>query len=174
MGMEKSVCSNCQKSKAALSCGICESIICKYCAQFLEEETFSYLPEIPADLSHSVYCQTCFQDKVEGALQAYNHDLESAKEILVFFKNQGKETRLIKRLEDPIQVENCLDHKDVVMRLAFLAVKAKLNGIVDIVVTSEKVRTGSYQTLKWKGIGVPAHIRADKLLRDKSLEQTPN
>ncbi len=172
--MEKSICSICQKSKAALNCGICDIVICKYCAQFLEEETFSYLPEIPKDLSHSVYCQSCYQEKVEGPLQSYNQDLESAKEILVFFKNQGKETRLIKRLEDPIQVENCLDHQDVVMRLAFLAVQAKYNGIVDIVVSSEKVRTGTYQTLKWKGVGVPANIRADKLLRDKSLEQTPN
>ncbi len=172
--MEKSVCSNCQKSKAALSCGICESIICKYCAQFLDEETFSYLPNIPHELSHTVYCQGCYQDKVEVSLREYNQDLVSAKEILVFFKNQGKETRLIKRLEDPIFVENCSDYKDTVMRLAFLTFKANYNGIVDIVISSEKVRTGSYQTLKWKGTGVPAIIRADKLLRDKSLEQTPN
>ena len=172
--MGNSVCSNCQKAKAALSCGICHSTICKYCAKFLEEETLSYMPAIPPELSHTVYCEGCYHGKVAGPLADYNQDLESAKEILVFFKNQGKETRLIKRLEDPIQVENCLDHQDVVMRLAFLTLKAGYNGMVDIVISSEKVRTGNYQTLKWKGVGIPARIRADKLLRDKSLEQTPN
>ena len=172
--MGNSVCSNCQKSKAALNCGICHSVICKYCAQFLEEETLSYMPAIPPDLSHTVYCESCYHEKVAGPVQSHIEDLESAKDILIFFKNQGKETRLIKRLEDPIQVENCLDHQDVVMRLAFLTLKAGYNGIVDILVSSEKVRNGNYQTLKWKGVGIPAHIRADKLLRDKSLEQTPN
>ncbi len=132
------------------------------------------MPAIPPELSHTVYCEGCYHGKVAGPLADYNQDLESAKEILVFFKNQGKETRLIKRLEDPIQVENCLDHQDVVMRLAFLTLKAGYNGMVDIVISSEKVRTGNYQTLKWKGVGIPARIRADKLLRDKSLEQTPN
>ncbi len=132
------------------------------------------MPAIPPELSHTVYCEGCYHEKVAGPLADYNQDLESAKEILVFFKNQGKETRLIKRLEDPIQVENCLDHQDVVMRLAFLTLKAGYNGMVDIVISSEKVRTGNYQTLKWKGVGIPARIRADKLLRDKSLEQTPN
>ncbi len=129
---------------------------------------------IPPELSHTVYCEACYHEKVAGPLADYNQELESAKEILVFFKNQGKETRLIKRLEDPIRVENCLDYQDVVMRLAFLTQKAGFNGMVDIAISSEKVRTGNYQTLKWKGVGIPAHIRADKLLRDKSLEQTPN
>ena len=172
--MEKLTCATCQKSKALLNCGVCDTITCKYCAQFLEEDTFSFLKSKPEILQHSVYCPTCYQEHVESALLKYNQDLEAAKDILVFFKNQGKETRLIKRLEDPINVYECIDYQDAVMRLAFLTLKAGYNGIVDIVVTSEKVRNGNYQTLVWKGTGIPTIIRADKLLRDKSLEQTPN
>jgi len=167
-------CSTCQKPKAKLSCGICHCSVCKNCAQFLEEDRFSFLAEIPKDLSHGVYCGSCFEEKVTPALQDYDQTMEQAKEIIVFYKKQGKETRLIKRLEPPVKVVDCADHDETIMRLAFFAVKAGFNAIVDVDVTSEKVKFGTYQNLKWKGTAVPAYVDESRLPKDRSLWQNPN
>jgi hypothetical protein len=100
--------------------------------------------------------------------------MEKARNILVFMKKQGKETRLIRRLEDPVRVLNCPDHDQTLMRLAFFAAQKNYNAIIDVDLVCEKVRTGSYQTLKWSGTGIPAHVDDDKLLKDRSLWQNPN
>jgi hypothetical protein len=48
------------------------------------------------------------------------------------------------------------------MRLAFLAAENNFNALVDVVVTSEKVRNEGYQTTKWKGTGVPVPLDESK------------
>jgi len=172
--MGKAVCTVCQKPKATLECGLCQDHLCKYCARIMDEDSFSFLAEVPADLSHGVYCTPCFENKVSTALQDYNQTMESAKDILVFYKAHSKETRLVKRVEDPISVADCADERDVILRLAFLAVKSKHNGIIDIEVSAKKVKTGSYQTTTWSGTGIPANVRPEKLIKDKSLWNYPS
>ncbi len=172
--MEKFTCCTCQKPKANLVCEICESHLCKYCAQFTDEETFSFLPEIPPDLRHTTYCGPCYNDKVAPALADYLKTMEAAKEIMVFDKKQGKETRLIKRLEDPISVSDCADESETVLRLAFLAAQKKLNAIVDVDLSSEKIKNGSFRTTKWRGTAVPCYVNPEKLLKDRALRQNPN
>lgn len=172
--MEKTVCSTCGKSKAQLTCGLCESTICKYCTQFLDDETFSFLKVIPPLLSHTTYCGYCFDAQVGPELEAYNKTKELAKSILVFTKDQKKETRLVKRVEDPVSVENCLDREETLLRLAFFAAKANYNAIIDVDLKPEKIRQGAYQTMKWSGSGVPAHVIESKLLRDKAFSHNPN
>jgi hypothetical protein len=44
------------------------------------------------------------------------------------------------------------------MCLAFLAVRAGYNTIVDVETSSEKVDLGGYQTSKWKGRGLPVKL----------------
>jgi hypothetical protein len=81
-----------------------------------------------------------------------------AKEVMVFFKTQSEETRLIRRVEKPFQVSDCVDRDEVIMRLAFLAAENNFNALVDVSVLSEKVRNEGYQTTKWKGTGVPVQL----------------
>lgn len=172
--MEKIACITCYKPKATLECGLCHDPICKYCARFSDEDTFSFLAKIPADLSHTTYCNPCYEAKVAPELEAYRQTMEQAKEIAVFFKKQNKETRFIKRLEDPVHVIECADRDETILRLAFFAAKANLNSILDVEVTSEKIKSGTYQTHKWSGTGVPAHVNPEKLMKDRSFSDPPN
>lgn len=155
--MENSNCATCFKPNSQLICGICQAHVCKKCAVFLEEGSFSFLAEIPKDLSHGTYCPSCFNDKVSPELESYNETMERARNVTVFDKNQGKETRLIKRKEQPIRVTNCPDKEEAQLRLAFLAVKANYNTIVDVDIYPQKHRSGSYQTTIWTGVATPVN-----------------
>lgn len=172
--MEKNLCSTCFKPKATLSCGVCAEAVCKYCAQFLEEDSFAFLTAKTADLLHTTYCRPCFDAKVAPQLESYNRTVERAKEVQIFLKKQNKETRFIRRDEDRLHVQNCVDERDVLMRLAFQAASRDFNGVIDVDLDSRKVRTGAYQTTQWWGSGVPAAINPDKLMKDRSFWSTPN
>lgn len=164
-GMEKFTCCTCQKPKATLECGICKDYVCKNCAHFLDDDSFSFMAQIPADLAHGTYCIPCFDSKVASELESYNETMEQAKNIHVFEKDQGKETRFFKRLEKPIKVENCPDRKETLLRLAFFAVKGGFNTLIDVDVTSAKIRSGTYQTQIWTGSGIPTTVEERRLNR---------
>ncbi|MBL7545898.1 MAG: hypothetical protein JNL11_18920 [Bdellovibrionaceae bacterium] len=167
-------CISCQKDKALLKCGLCESDVCKYCAQILPEGSFSFIPNAPDHLKHSVYCGYCFDGQIADAWNDYQKTMEQARNIQVFLSHQGKETRLIKRKEKPFQVVDCLDHDETLMRLAFQAVKAGFNALVDVDLTSKKVRINGYQTQIWSGRGTPVNITARDQVRDRSIWHNPN
>lgn len=151
-------CQSCGKASSTLECGLCKEALCKNCAEFLEAETLAFLKPLPEDLSHAVYCGSCYAKTVAPALESYSDTLEKAKNVFVYLKKQGKETRLLKRTAPPVQVLDCPDYDETLLRLAFLAVQDQYNAIIDVDITSEKVRHGGYQTLKWQGRAVPTHI----------------
>lgn len=160
--MENASCCVCQKPKATLQCGICVSAVCKYCAQFVEEDQFSFLPKTPPDLSHTTYCGPCFDAKVAPEIEAYEQAMKRAKAITVFFTGDSKQTRNFKRIEKPIKVKNCDDREETLLRLAFLAVHAKFNAIIDVEIISEKVRSGAYQTTKYSGKAMPTNVTSER------------
>ena len=168
--MEKSTCCICQKPKATLECGICKEALCKYCAQFLEDDAFSFLAQIPPELAHGTYCNPCFDAKVAPELASYQETMERAKNIHVFEKDQGKETRFFKRLEETLKVENCADRNETVLRLAFFTVKAGFNTLIDVDVDYAKVRNGSYKTHVWNGSGIPTHVDEARLNRKSRFD----
>lgn len=168
--MEKSVCCTCQKPKATLQCGVCKEPVCKNCAQFLEEGSFSFLAQIPEPLSHSTYCSPCFDANVSSELADYNHYMELAKDIHVFEKDQGKETRFFNRKEKTVKVEKCADREETLLRLAFFAAKGGFNTLIDVDVTYEKVVSGTYKTHMWKGSGVPTTVAETRLNRKSTLK----
>ena len=151
-------CICCQKTKSLLECGLCKSEVCKYCAQIMPEGSFSFMPDAPDELKHSVYCGPCFVTNIEEKWNDYQATMEKAKNINVFMDDQGKETRLIKRKERPYKIVDCKDHDEAMMRLAFHAVQSGYNTLVDVSLTSKKVRVNGYQTLIWAGSGVPVTV----------------
>ncbi|MEZ0391656.1 MAG: hypothetical protein ACAH59_05540 [Pseudobdellovibrionaceae bacterium] len=169
-----SSCVSCQNSKASLQCGICHQSLCKTCAEFLDEGHFSFLSPVPEELSQTTFCPQCFQEKIAPALLRYEEQKEKAKEILVFFKHQGKETRLISRKESLYKISSCPDRDETLLRLAFFAVGAGFNALIDVDLVSEKIRNGSRQHLIWHGSARPAHVDVSKLPKDRSLWQNPN
>lgn len=172
--MSNEKCTTCSKPKATLTCGICQDSICKKCTQFVEENFFSFLTKVPKYLSHSAYCNTCYTEKVLPEINKYSEMMEAAKNILVFMKAQFKETRLVKRLADPIHIKECNDYDEIIMRLAFKAVELKYNGIIDVDVVSKKVKVGNYQTTVFSATAIPANVKEDKLIKDKSNWSSPN
>jgi hypothetical protein len=173
LGME--TCVLCRKNETSLKCGLCHSATCKYCAHVMDPESFSFFKKNSEVLSHSVYCPTCFNAHVAEPLENYDRLLERAKNIDVFFKTQGKETRLVKRTVKPIVIEECFDRDELILRLAFFAAEAGFNAVVDIDLASEKVGAGgSYKKLKWRGVGTPANISERTKVHDKSIWHNPN
>lgn len=172
--MDTVSCESCGKSKAPLNCGHCHKRICKSCAHFLEDGSFSFLPKVPSELTHTTYCEPCFYEQVAPEQTKYEAAMEQAKEILIFFKQQSKETRLIERSEDPIEVLDCADRDETIMRLAFLASRKGFNAVIDIELKPKKVRDNAYQTCVWHAVGIPAQVIDRKLIKDKSLRHYPN
>lgn len=160
--MEKSSCCVCQKPKATLQCGLCESPVCKYCAQFLDEDQFSFIPDLAKELRHSTYCGPCYDARVAPELQAYEETMQKARNITVFFNVDSKQTRNFKRTEKPFKVRDCADREEALLRLAFLAVQGQFNALIDVDIVSEKIREGSYQTTKYHGTGMPAQVTSTR------------
>ena len=161
--MKNQVCCSCHKPKVNFQCALCESGLCKGCTQFMDENSFSFLKKVPTELAHSIYCPKCFDDKVADTLQNYKETMEKAKEVIIFFKNEGKKTRLLPRKEEPYQVIDCLDKEETILRLAFFAAQANFNSIIDVDLTYSKVIHGSHKYLKWKGTAVPCQLDSKTL-----------
>lgn len=163
--MKKNCCS-CQRPKANYVCPLCEQDVCKACAQFLDEASFAFLPSRPSELSHSLYCPRCFDDKVAGPLAEYEAGVEKARQVAVFMKNESKRTRLFPRKETPVVVIDCLDEDETILRLAFLAAQDNYNAIIDVDLKSEKVISGSHKYTKWKGTAMPCNLEERQLRQE--------
>jgi hypothetical protein len=151
------VCKTCHKPKANYACGICEEPICKTCTEFLTE-TFSFLKKVPVELTHSSYCTVCFDQSVRAPLDAYNETMEAAKEIIIYSKEQSKLTRGLKRLEDPLKVENCEDEEEALMRMSFDAVKMNFNALIDVQFKTSKIIIGSHKKTMVSATAVPVTL----------------
>lgn len=161
--MKSTSCGICQKPKASLMCGICQTSICKNCAHFLDANHFSFLVSIPSELTKGTYCGPCFSEKVESHLEDYSACMDKAKSITVFDIADSKLTRNFKRKEKPFNVQDCADREEALMRLAFLTVKAGFNALIDVSITAKKVRSGTYQTTIYSGSGIPVHLNSTRL-----------
>jgi hypothetical protein len=160
--VKKAVCVSCHDQKASLVCFACTEAVCKTCAQFVDEDTFSFRKAIPEGLGEGAYCFQCYDSKVQPELSSYAQELERAGTIQVFTKDQTKETRLMKRSEETFAVEGCTDRDETLLRLAYQAVRAGYEVLVDVDLSSKKVRDHAYQKAMWSGTGVPARHRSQR------------
>ena len=164
----------CGKSTSGLECGLCKAALCKSCTVFLDADYFSFLPKVPQELTHCAYCNDCFTAQIQAQVDEYDQKLERAKNILVYEKKQSKETRLFKRLEEPVNVTNCSDRQETLLRLGFLAAELNYNAIIDVHIEAKKISNGSYQTTVFSGSGIPTKVDTSKIIRDRSHWQNPN
>jgi hypothetical protein len=173
--MEKAVCATCESTKTTLRCGLCEDPSCKNCARLFDEDAFRFLPKVSDEIQKGVYCESCYQAKIAETAEAYEATMTAARNVDVYFKDQGKETRLIPRAKNiKYVINNCTDRDELILRFAFLAVLDGYSTIVDVDVVADKVRDGSYQTTNYHGSAVPANARPDHIPRDRSLRHNPN
>jgi hypothetical protein len=172
--MSSHTCTICQKRPTSLECGVCSEFVCKYCAQILDTDLLVAFEKAPESYATGLFCAPCFDSKIAPIITSHREVLERAKNVHIFFKTQGKETRLVKRNEKPVSYQDCADHDELLLHLAFAAAKKGFNAIVDVVVQSKKVRSGSYQKLIWSGTGVPASYNDRHQVHDKSIWHNPN
>lgn len=113
---------------------------------------------------------TCFEAKVAPVMEKYDSLMEQAGDVTVYFINQGKETRLIKRSDKKLRIEECSDRDETLLRLAFRAVEAGYNTIVDTELTYEKHRDGSFKISNWKGTATAANLDDRNRPRESKLK----
>jgi len=172
--MEKLLCGTCQVAHTTLKCGLCNTPACKACVHLFDEDAFSFLPKVPAHLSKGVYCNACFEAKVAADKDSYEKTMQAARQIDIYFKDQGKETRLMRREGEPFIINECADREELILRLAFLGALNGFSTLVDVDIVGKKVREGSYQTTIYRGSATPANARPNQIPKDKSIRHNPN
>ena len=171
MAADENLCASCRIKKPSNTCALCAARVCKKCVQFLDEEYFRYLKPLPEKLQHTNYCGPCFVTTVAPAQAEYDALMERARNMVVFLKKKGEETRLLNRSAKPIRVEDCSDEEDTLLRLALIAAKENYNVILDVELFSTIVRhTGGYQTMRWRGSAVPSKVDPEWLKRTENRQ----
>jgi hypothetical protein len=152
------ICETCRKPKANYQCGLCQHSVCKGCGHFLGEDAFSFLRKVPKELSHTIYCGPCFDQHVNEAKTRYDENLEKAREIIVFSKDETRKTSHIKRKEPPYKVEDCEDEDETLLRLAFFAVEDGFNCLLDVQYTHRKIIVGSHKKTVFSATAIPVNV----------------
>jgi hypothetical protein len=155
---EQLFCKTCRRPKANFNCGLCHELTCKSCAQFLGEDTFSFLKKIPNELHHNTYCAQCFDEKVSHSLSEYESTMDKAKNVMVFTKDETKKTGHLKRKEAAYLVENCEDEGETILRLAFYAAQDGFNCLLDVELRHKKIIVGSHKKTIYSGTATPITI----------------
>lgn len=172
-------CCSCLKSQPQLQCCSCTEAVCKKCAQFISQDTFSCLTSMPEGLLIGTYCPACYDQKALPLVQEYETTLEAAHDVHIFFRGQGQERRamFLRKNEAPIHVSDCIDQDDALMKLAFIAAKNNFNTIIETEVASKKIHDGSYTLLKWHGSAIPCHgdlTRLNRTVEAKFESKSPS
>ncbi len=158
-------CEICLQKKAQHSCELCEKSVCKNCKEDLDSFTFSFLTKVPAELSKSLYCLHCYDSVVGPARQEYDDKLKQAEEIYFLTKAYPGYVRVLKRHTKRVEILDCDDRRETILRMAFMAVELGFNAIIEADVKSHKARKGGYQTSRWVGSAMPANVDAAQLER---------
>lgn len=141
--------------------------------EFVDDETFAFLDRLPEGVALGAYCLPCFDVRVRPALDDYEDLMSAAENVNMFYLSQSKESRFVRRTERKIQVDNCTDKQEAILRLAFKAVQIGKNALVDVDLKSRKViAAGGYQSSLWTGVAVPAVI--DEAHLNRRFIGTPN
>lgn len=163
--MSDGVCLSCRRTRPVSPCEVCFEEVCSNCEHFLGASTFSFLKEVPSELSHSHYCQGCYDSKVEPALESYRETMKRAEKVYVFFTSQRKSLPVLRRSKEKISVEKCEDRDETILRLAFFAAQQDYNAILETDVASVKVRDAGYEHKVWRGSALPVQVDAEKVER---------
>lgn len=167
--MEK-ICVSCLKPDAERECGSCVGDVCRKCAQFLADDSFPFLNPKPEALSHTYYCQHCYDETVAPELTAYQAKLEAARQTYFFFDRRKKAVPFLKKAREDVTVTDCADRNETILRLAFLTQEQGYNAVLDAVIENEKIRMEGWQKTKWSGRGTPAKVDAERLDRPFLLD----
>jgi hypothetical protein len=167
--VENHTCASCTRRVATRECGLCQIDLCKRCVRFLDGDAFSFMKQIPPELTHSAYCEDCFSSTVEPALAELEADLARAQTVAIFTVNQRTHRLSYSASKERLSVKDCTDRKEALLRLAYFAVRSGHNSLMEVDVTSAKIRNGGYQTSLWQATGFAAQVDLAKLNREDAF-----
>jgi len=169
--MSSQTCIACRATKAERSCGVCSESVCNGCAQFLKDETFSFRNDLAPEIKHHYYCPNCYDTHITPALEEYEEQMNQAKGVFVFFTTGKRAVPTLKKSLTWIEIKDCLDRDETIMRLAFNAVRMGYNAIINTEVKSVKSRNKAYQKSIWSGEALPVLVDADRMQREYDRAQ---
>jgi hypothetical protein len=86
-----------------------------------------------------------------------------AREVVYFTKAQSKQTGHIKRKENPIEVIDCEDEQETILKLAYQAALSGYNTIIDLEMSHRKIIHGSHKKTIFSAKAVPVNIDSKKI-----------
>lgn len=155
-----SSCVICNNPKANITCRECDSSVCKSCIEFVGDALFEYDEYTDETSPVGHYCSSCYTTTIVPRLDVYNEIVERAKEVSVFSTEKSQESRLIKRTDVKLKIDECEDKEDLIMKLAYMAAKAGYNSIVDMDLVYTKTRDGSFKLANWSGTATAANLNS--------------
>jgi len=138
---------------------------------FLDPDQFALQKKLPEVLTHTRYCQICFDIHVAPARENYNEILERAKNVSVITTSYKGHVPVLKKSRVNVAFENCNDREDLIMKLAFQAAAEGFNALIQCDLVREKLRNYGYQKSTWKGGGTPATVDQQMLARNELREE---
>jgi hypothetical protein len=115
---------------------------------------------LPDELKHSYYCAACYDQHVEPYKSQYDAAAEQAKQVNVIFKGSKSLMRVLRKADKPLEIKDSPDRDEAILALAFYAAREGYNTIMDVEVSSQKVRNEGYQKMSWSSRGTPAEIKS--------------
>ena len=164
--MSSSECIACRKPKAEKTCGVCAEHVCKNCALYLEEGSFSFRQDLPEEAKHNYYCPNCYDEHITPLAQEYEAQMALAKDVFVFFVTGKRAVPTLKKSLTRVEVKECVDRDETILRLAFAAVRMGYNAIINTEVKSVKSRNHSYQKSIWEGEALPVSVDGERMQRE--------
>ena len=148
------ICETCRDPKAVLNCGLCQNGLCKKCAESMGSDFFSFLKDVPPELTHAVYCGSCFDQHVAVAKATYLEVMAKADKVVIFYKKE-RNVPVTRQSRVQLQVKDCLDRDETLLRLAFFAAQQSFTAVIHVDLVPEKIRINGYQRTHWHATGFP-------------------
>jgi hypothetical protein len=165
-------CYYCDSTKGVCDCGLCQKTICKKHREHVPEGTFSFFTVVADVLTKENYCHECYEAHVLPEKVRYDDLMFKAHEAYYLSRAYRGNVRIMKKHIKRVEVNDCDDRREMILRMAFMAAELGYNAVIDAVLESNKVRIGAtknvpgkgtYQTHSWKGSALPALIDGEHL-----------
>jgi len=160
--MSASTCETCGQRPATLNCESCNKAICKKCRKLLETAAFDFWQKVPKEISHSLYCENCWELNVVPAQIRYDELMAKAEQTFYVSKNYPGYVRIFRKHTKKVEVTDCRDRKEAQLRMAFQAAELGFNSIIEAEIDSKKARSNERSSTLWWASSLPADIDGER------------
>lgn len=158
-------CCFCRLPRADNHCELCETDVCRHCLRRLPDDAFEFQESVPEDLKHQKYCPNCYDAVVMPALERYERQFRTARELHFWTKSYRGSLPLLRSSRTQVSIRGARDKDWLILALAFKAVELGFNALTQVEIKSKKVRQNNYQRTEWQGTGLPVDVDLERVSR---------